>query len=258
MTTPPDQRVVIVTGSSSGIGEGIARRYGAMGWAVVVNSRSSVEAGRKLATSLPEAIYVQGDIASTNDCQQIVDAGIAAFGRVDMLVNNAGVTRSIPHEDFEAVTPEVWQTVLGTNLVGTWNMTVCALPHLKASGNGCVINISSLSGQLTAGSCIPYAVSKAGLNHMTRLLARVVGPEVRVNAIAPGFVDTPWTAKRTASRSDRAELTPLQRVATTDDVADLVVAVESTAFLTGQIVVLDGGIEIGLSNVFTKSVDAAL
>ena len=193
-TKTTDGPVALVTGSSSGIGEATARALSAAGWRVVVSSSTSVEAGREVAASLEGATYVQADVGDPADCTRLVDEAVGAFGRLDLLVNNAGTTTVIPHRDLDAVTDEVFERILRVNLLGAWHVTRAALPHLAATGDGIVVNVTSVAGVRPTGSSIPYAVSKAALNHLTLLLANVVGPEVRVNAVAPGLVATPWTA----------------------------------------------------------------
>ncbi|MFE5624112.1 SDR family NAD(P)-dependent oxidoreductase [Streptomyces virginiae] len=233
--------VALVTGSSSGIGAAVARRLSEEGMAVVVNAARSADAGRRLAESLPDARFVQADISDEEQVRRLLDEVAGEYGALDLLVNNAGVTRGIPHKDLEAATGEVWRTVLGVNVVGTWQTTVAAMPLLRASGAGHVVNISSVAGVRPAGSSIPYAVSKAAVNHMTRLLAAAVGPEVRVNAIAPGLVDTPWTETFTEIRERVREAVPLRRTGTPEDIAELVVGLHRAAYTTGEVVLADGG-----------------
>ncbi|GLV93656.1 MULTISPECIES: SDR family NAD(P)-dependent oxidoreductase [Streptomyces] len=233
--------VALVTGSSSGIGAAVARRLSDEGMAVVVNAARSADAGRRLAESLPDARFVQADISDEEQVRRLLDEVAGEYGALDLLVNNAGVTRGIPHKDLEAATGEVWRTVLGVNVVGTWQTTVAAMPLLRASGAGHVVNISSVAGVRPAGSSIPYAVSKAAVNHMTRLLAAAVGPEVRVNAIAPGLVDTPWTETFTEIRERVREAVPLRRTGTPEDIAELVVGLHRAAYTTGEVVLADGG-----------------
>ncbi|WP_030766458.1 SDR family NAD(P)-dependent oxidoreductase [Streptomyces sp. NRRL F-2664] len=238
MTRTP---VALVTGSSSGIGAAVARRLSAEGMTVVVNAARSVDAGRRLAASLPDARFVQADISDEDQARRLLDEVADTYGALDLLVNNAGVTRAIPHNDLEAATAEVWRTILGVNVVGTWQTTVAAMPLLRASGAGHVVNISSVAGVRPAGSSVPYAVSKAAVNHMTRLLAAAVGPEVRVNAIAPGLVDTPWTETFTEIRERVREAVPLRRTGTPEDIAELVVGLHRAAYTTGEVVLADGG-----------------
>ena len=240
--TALDGKVALVTGSSSGIGEAVARSLAAEGARVVVNSTRSVHAGERVAGELPDATYVQADVADEAAARRLVDATVERYGRLDVLVNNAGTTAVIPHHDLESATPDVWRRIFDVNVIGTWQLTVAALPHLRASGAGSVVNITSLAGVRQTGSSIPYAASKAALNHMTRLLANVVGPEVRVNAVAPGLVDTPWTADWDTVREVVRSSAPLQRTATPEDIAQMVLALVLSAYTTGAVVVVDGGL----------------
>lgn len=236
-----DKRVAVVTGSSSGIGAAVAKRLAAAGMRVVVNSVRSKEAGQQLAESLPEAIYVQADVADEEQAAQLIGTTVETFGRLDILVNNAGRTRLIPHHELTSITTEVWQEILALNVIGTWQTAVAAVPHLKMSGAGCIVNISSIAGSRPAGSCIPYAVSKAAVEHMTRLLANILGPEVRVNAVAPGLIETPWTKGFTQIAEKVRKSTPLRRVGTPEDIAEAVYGVVNAAYMTGQVMLVDGG-----------------
>jgi ketoreductase RED2 len=236
-------RVAIITGSSSGIGEETARRLSALGATVVVNSSSSVEAGEKVAASLPDAVYVRADISDAGDCEALVAAALERFGRLDVLVNNAGVTEVIPHEDLDAVTDEVFRRILDVNVMGTWRLTRLAMPHLKADGGGAVVNVSSIAGIRPLGSSIPYGVSKAALNHMTTMLAKVTGPEVTVNAVAPGLIRTPWT-EDWPHHQFVPDLAPAGRSGEPEDVASVVVDLAASGYVTGQVVVIDGGLTL--------------
>ncbi|MEV6670404.1 SDR family oxidoreductase [Streptomyces sp. NPDC051162] len=237
-------RVALVTGSSSGIGRAVAGRLAAEGMRIVVNSARSTEAGEKVARSLPDAVYVRADVSDEDEARRLVSSAVEHYGRLDLLVNNAGGTRVIPHADLEAATAEVWREILGLNVVGTWQTTVAAMPHLTRTGNGAVVNISSVAGSRPAGSSIPYAVSKAAIEHMTRLLANTVGPRVRVNAVAPGLIETAWT-RDDAFFAPIAEKvrqgTPLRRVGLPEDVAEAVLALADAAYTTGQVLLVDGG-----------------
>lgn len=237
-------KVIVVTGSSSGIGAATAHMAAAEGASVVVNSSSSVEAGEKLAGDLPSAIYVQADIADEGQARGLIGAAVEHFGRLDALVNNAGRTELIPHGQIDAVSAEVWHRILSTNVIGTWAVSQAAVPHLRESPAGSIVNVSSVAGVRQTGSSIPYAVSKAGVNHMTRLLANVLGPEVRVNAVAPGLVDTPWTADWEAARASYGQRAPMRRSATAEDVADAVLYLTCSAYITGEIMLVDGGMHL--------------
>ena len=236
-------RVVLVTGSTSGIGEATARRFAARGDTVVFNSVRSVEAGERLAASTANAHYVQADIAVAVDCTRLIEQVLERCGRLDVLVNNAGTTRVIPHRDLEAATLDVWREIFEVNVFGTWSLSVAAMEALRAT-KGSIVNVSSVAGVRPTGSSIPYAASKAALNHITALLAKVVGPDVRVNAVAPGLIDTPWTKDWDVVRGFVQSVAPLQRSGTPDDVADVIVSLASTPYVTGQVVTVDGGLSL--------------
>jgi ketoreductase RED2 len=236
-------RVALVTGSSSGIGEGIARGLSAAGFTVVVNSATSVEAGERLAAELVDASYIQADVADPADAVRLIESTVARHGRLDVLVNNAGTTRAVPHADLDAVTSEDWHRILGVNVVGTWQVSVAAVKVMEPGG--LIVNISSVGGSRPLGSSIPYSVSKAALNQLTRLMAKAVGPRIRVNAIAPGPVETRLTADTLTDRMTRTNaLAPLGRIARPSDIAAMVVALTTAEFVTGEVITVDGGINL--------------
>ena len=239
-------RVALVTGSSSGIGEATARALAGVGATVVVNSSSSVEAGQRVAESLPvetlgnEALYVRADISNRNEVEEMVDNVIDRFGRLDILVNNAGWTTVVPHGDIDALTDDIFLKTFEVNVFGTWWLTRAALPHIRQSDDGCVVTITSVAGVRPIGSSMAYSMAKAALNQMTALLAKSHGP-VRFNAVAPGLVDTPWTADWDALHRTVAETAPLRRSATPEDCAEAVLALVRMKYATGQVLVVDGG-----------------
>jgi len=235
-------KVVLVTGSSSGIGEATARAFAADGATVVVNSRASVTEGERVAASLG-ATYVQADVSDEAQARALVAATLERHGRLDVLVNNAGTTSVIPHHDLDAATLEVWRRIFDVNVFGTWAVTVAAMEALR-DARGAVVNVSSIAGLRATGSSIPYAASKAALNHLTVLLAKVVGPEVRVNAVAPGLVDTPWTKDWDEIRALVGALAPLRRSGQPEDVAQVVLALAAAPYVTGQVVAVDGGLTL--------------
>lgn len=238
-----DGQVAIVTGSSSGIGRAIAQRFSDDGARVVVNSVSSVDEGTAFAQGLPDAIYVQADVSEEEDAGRLVASAVDTWGRVDIVVNNAGTTERIPHEDLGSATVEVWRRILDVNVIGTWNVVRAAEPHLREHG-GQIVNITSLAGVRPLGSSIPYATSKAALNHLTRLLANALGPDVRVNAVAPGLIETPWTESWDETFTMVEETAPLARAGQPDDVADVVSGVVASDYVTGQVIVVDGGLHL--------------
>lgn len=241
---PLDGHVILVTGSSSGIGAALARLLTENGATVVVNSARSVEAGNALAESLPRADYVQADIADAAQVRCMVETVLQRHRRLDAVVNNAGTTQVIPHADLGAANPEVWNHIFNVNVVGTWQVTVAAVPYLRESGHGQIMNITSMAGSRPTGSSIPYACSKAAVNHMTRLLASTLGPDIRVNAVAPGLVDTPWTKDWDNVRAYVRDHSPLQRSATAEDVAQAAFGLMISTHVTGAILPVDGGMSL--------------
>jgi len=237
-------QVALVTGSTSGIGEATARRLVSLGAKVMLNSSTSVSEGESLASELEGASYHQADISSEDECRELVDATIETFGRLDILVNNAGFTSVIPHADLDGVTEEVFRRIIDVNIFGTWYLSRAAVPVLKESGSGNIVNISSIAGLRPVGSSIPYSISKAGVNQMTRLMANVLGPEIRVNAVAPGLVETPWTESWDTLHAAVAARSPMKRSATAEDCAEAVLGILRNTYQTGDVVVVDGGLTL--------------
>lgn len=234
--------VAIVTGSSSGIGARTAERLSELGAAVVVNSSSSVEAGEALAASLPgESLYVRADVSDPDQNRELLDRTVERFGHLDLLVNNAGWTSLVAHHDLDALTDEVFRRTFEVNVFGTWDLTKMAIPLLRDADDGHVVSITSVAGVRPVGSSIAYSMSKAALNQMTRLLAKSHGP-VRFNAVAPGLVETPWTEDWTAQHEGVRAMAPLHRSATPDDCAEAVLALVRNRYVTGQVLVVDGGL----------------
>lgn len=237
-------RVALVTGSSSGIGEEIARRLAGGGANVVVNSATSVEAGTAVAESLPtESLYVQADISDQDQVQSLLQATLDRFGKLDYLVNNAGWTTVVPHGDLDALTDDIFRRTFDVNVFGTWWLTKAAMPHLKQSDDGNIVSITSLAGVRPTGSSVAYAMTKAALNHMTVLLAKSHAP-VRVNAVAPGLVETPWTADWGTLHEAVANMAPVPRSATPQDCAEATLALIRNAYVTGHVFLVDGGLSL--------------
>ena len=237
-------KVALVTGSSSGIGAAVAAALSHRGASVVLNSRSSAEQGEGLARDLPDATYVQADVSDEHDAARLVAAAVDRYGRLDIVVNNAGTTETIPHHDLDAVTTEMWERILRVNVLGTWNVIRAAVPPLQACGDGVIINVTSIAGVRPVGSSIPYATSKAALNHLTVLLASTLGPAIRVNAIAPGLIDTPWTEDWDDIRAAVEQASPLQRSGRPEDVADACLGLIDSRYSTGQVLLVDGGMAL--------------
>ena len=244
----PPQRVALVTGSTSGIGEAIARRLSQDGYAVVLHSRSSVEVGQAMARALGTAVYVQADLADDADRVRLVREAVAQWGRLDVIVNNAGISRVIPHADLAAATPDVWRELHEVNVVAPFRIVAEAESALRASAASgtpaCVVNVSSHAGVRPKGASIPYAATKAALNHVTRLLAVSLAPDIRVNAVAPGLVDTPLTADWTQAQQLWRERAPMRRAASPDDIAQAVSLLIASDYVTGEILLSDGGLNL--------------
>ncbi len=240
--------VALVTGSTSGIGEAIARRLSRDGYAVVVHSRRSAEAGHALARELGEAVYVQADLANDADRVRLVREAVAAWGRLDVLVNNAGISCVIPHADLAAATPDIWHELHEVNVVAPFRLVAEAHAALQAAAAhgrpACVINVSSHAGIRPKGASIPYAATKAALNHVTRLLALSLAPHIRVNAVAPGLVDTPMTADWTQAQALWRDKAPMRRAASPEDIAQAVAMLVASDYLTGEILLSDGGLNL--------------
>src|SRR5262245_53018224 len=220
------RKVALVTGSATGIGRAAAVRFAREGLAVAVNySRSEKEAKETLAQvqahGVP-AILCKASVADDQGVRAMVQRCVAELGGLDVLVNNAGTTHFIDHQDLEALTDEVWDEIIGVNLKGTFYCCRAALPALQQR-EGSIVNVTSVAGIGGDGSSIPYAASKAALNTMTKSLARAFGPQVRVNAVAPGPVLTRWLADHMNEVEKSLEITPLRRAATPDDIADTIV-----------------------------------
>jgi 3-oxoacyl-[acyl-carrier protein] reductase len=245
----------VVSGSATGIGAACARHLAAAGLNVAINytkSAAEAEATAEACRALGvEALVVQGDVGEDADCRALAAAALEAWGGLDVLVNNAGITRFADSNDLDSLTKDDFAQIFAVNVTGAYQLTRAAAPHLKAAGGGgggAVVNVSSHSGFSGIGSSMAYAASKGALNTLTLSLARALAPEVRVNAVCPGFVDTRWMAGRldqaemAAFKARAAEIAPLKLLVTPDQVAEAVCwfALGGRA-VTGQLLVIDGG-----------------
>ncbi|WP_211230557.1 SDR family NAD(P)-dependent oxidoreductase [Inquilinus limosus] len=249
MMTAADRPVALVTGSTSGIGAAVARRLAAEGWAVALHSRASAAAGEALAAELGGgASYTAADLATDEGPPALVRAVLARHGRIDALVNSAGITATVPHADLKAATPDLWRRLHQVNVIAPWLLVAeaeAALREAAARGRpAAVVNIGSHAGARPRGASVPYAASKAALHHVTRLLAKTLAPAIRVNAVAPGLVDTPMTAAWTEAQQLWASTAPMRRAAQPADVAEVVFGLIRSDYVTGEIVTLDGGLSL--------------
>jgi NAD(P)-dependent dehydrogenase (short-subunit alcohol dehydrogenase family) len=250
-----EDAVVIVTGSATGVGAASVARFAERGARVLVNYRSSRAEAEETADTCRafgvDVVVVQGDVADDAACRTMVGVAVARWGRLDGLVNNAGKTvRSDPF-DLETLSAADFQDVFAVNVIGAYQMCRAAIPTMRANGGGAIVNVSSNVAFTGGGSSIAYTASKGALNALTKTLARTCGPDIRVNAVCPGVIDTRWMrdtlgADAYAGLVERFSGTaPLGRVATADDVAAAIVwLVEGAGFVTGELLSVDGGIRL--------------
>lgn len=250
------EKVAIVTGSATGVGAATAIKLAERGARVVVNfTRSEKEARETLAAcekAGAEAIMVQADVARDEDCRRMAQAALDRWGSIELLVNNAGVSKFADARDLSLLSAEDFQRIYAVNVIGAYQMTRACAPAMKAAGFGAIVNVSSIAGVMGVGSSIAYAASKGALNTMTLSLARALGPEIRVNAICPGFIESRWLLEGygregyEALRKRYQEMTPLGRTATPEKVADAILFLLSGAdLITGEMLILDSGMHLG-------------
>jgi 3-oxoacyl-[acyl-carrier protein] reductase len=252
-------KVAVVTGSATGIGAAVALGLARRGANVVVNYTKSEAEAQATAELVRETganvIIVQGDVARDEDCRKIAAAAMDAWGRIDILVNNAGTTKFAAHGDLDALSAEDFAGIYAVNVIGPFQMIRACAKALKASGAGAVVNVSSVAGVVGVGSSVAYAASKGALNTMTLSLARALGPEIRVNAICPGYVATRWFKDRFGAEAferintEQAAATTLKHAGQPDDIADTVVFFCSAAsrHVTGEMLLVDGGLHLSLA-----------
>ncbi len=243
-------KVAIVTGASSGIGAATAKELAKRGWRVTVNySRNDAQAN-EVVGKCKDAVAVKGDVANDQDCRKVAKAALDKWGRIDALVNSAGTTKFVKHTDLEGLSADDILGIFRVNVVGPYQMIRACAAALKES-KGAIVNVSSVAALLGTGSSIAYAASKAALDTMTFSLARALAPEVRVNIVAPGYVNTPWqVAAHGADGAAEAErrfaaMAPLKAAAEPEDIADAIVwLLEGARRVTGEIIYVDGGMHI--------------
>ncbi|HLG97710.1 MAG TPA: glucose 1-dehydrogenase [Bryobacteraceae bacterium] len=242
-----EDRVAVVTGGGTGIGRGISEVLAHAGAKVIVNySRSRDDAEQTVAAICAQggaALAIASDVSQDSEARSLMQRAAQAFGRLDILVNNAGWSTRIPHEKLDDLTDEIWDRTLNTNLRGAFYCMRAAVPYLKKQPGSCIVNIASVAALTGQGSSIAYAASKGGLLTMTKSFARILAPDVRVNAIAPGFVRTRF-ANWPQSAFDQGEsITPLKKLPTPEEIGKLTLYLASeTVPITGQTIEMDGGL----------------
>ena len=247
-----ENKVAIVTGGGTGVGRATSLQLAAEGCAIVVNySHSAKDAGNtvsEIRENGGRALAHRADVADDPQVREMVDATTREFGQLDILVNNAGTTEFISFRDLDAVTPGTWDRIMKVNVVGAFQVARAAVKAISGtSGTGDIINVTSVAGLNATGSCIPYAASKAALNNVTISLARTLAPDIRVNAVAPGFINSRWLKEGLgdnyeAFRDNFNENLPLRRVCEPADVADAILSLlTGSRLVTGHILPCDGG-----------------
>jgi len=245
-------KVAIVTGSSSGVGSATARQLAEKGYNVVVNYSRNKEGAEKTAAACEaaggKAVICQADVSQDEDCRRMVAAGVEKWGRIDALVNNAGTTKFNDHRNLAGLDKEDFFHIYGVNVVGPYQMIRATEPYLRKSGRGAVVNVASIAAITGVGSSIAYAASKGALVTMTLSLARALGPEIRVNAVCPGFIQGEWLREGMgnelyeAVKSNLEETSPLNVTSSPETVGEAIIYfICGAGIITGETLIVDGG-----------------
>jgi 3-oxoacyl-[acyl-carrier protein] reductase len=248
--------VCIVTGSATGAGAACAIQLAKKGCRVVVNyTKSEKDATQTVDTCKKagaDAIMVKADVGNDADCRALAKAALDTWGRIDALINNAGITKFAAAADLDGLNAEDFQRIYAVNVVGPYQMIRACVPAMKKQGKGAIVNISSISGVMGIGSSTAYVASKGALNAMTLALARSLAPEIRVNAVCPGLIETRWHLDRynkeeyAKFKANYEKTVPLARAATPDDVAEVAVwLIEGADLVTGESILVDAGLHLG-------------
>lgn len=241
----------LVTGAATGIGRSAALALARNGYDVVVNFSRSEKAAKATAKDAEAAgartLLYRCDVSDDAGVRAMLEATKKEFGRLDALINNAGITIAVEPRNLDGVTVEDWNRLFAVNVLGLFLVTRAAAPLLRKSPNGCIVNTCSIAGLRPSAQALPYAASKAAVANLTKTLANALGPEIRVNAVAPGWLEGDWMKKMLGENYDglmarRAKYTPLKRCCTADDVAETMMSlILSNRFVTGEIIIVDGG-----------------
>ncbi|WP_232698060.1 SDR family NAD(P)-dependent oxidoreductase [Brevibacillus daliensis] len=238
-------KVALVTGGGTGIGRATCLALSKRGASVAINySRSKVDAEetvQMIKSNGGRAIAIQADVSQDNEVRSMVHQIVQTFGTIDLLVNNAGITQHFPFDDLEAATDEVWDELFDVNVKGMFYCSRAIAPFMKERQRGAIVNIGSIAGQTGMGSSLPYAVSKAAVHGLTKSLARALAPNISVNCVAPGAVETRWWAGREKQMNSIAPNLLLQHLSTPEDIAQFICSVLEQEAMTGQIITVDSG-----------------
>jgi len=240
-------KVVLVTGGATGLGRAMCLQFAREGAAVIVNYSKSNQRAKEVVDSIEatggQAADIQADISRDSQARQLIEKTVARFGRLDILINNAGWTRFVPHNELEELSEEVLEKTWSVIVKAPIYCTRAAVPYLKENGAGSVINITSSAAFTAMGSSVIYCAAKAALASITKSLARALAPEIRVNAIAPGFVDTGFVNWSAEVLEHLKRKTRLGRPVVVEDIAEAAVFLAADANAsTGQTILVDGGV----------------
>ena len=240
-----DGKVALVTGGGTGIGRSTAMLFAEEGANVAVNYSRSQEDAEKTVADIRgkgrKSLAVCADVSDDSAVRKMVNQVVQELGRLDILVNNAGTTRFVPLENLEELSDDDWDHIFDVNVKGTFYCSRAAIPRMKESGGGEIVNVASIAGMTGQGSSIAYAASKAAIISLTKSLAISQAPEVRVNSVSPGIVGTRWVTGQEEFMAMHREATPLNRVSSPDDIAVSIFGLVMSTFVTGENVVVDGG-----------------
>lgn len=238
-------KAALVTGGGTGVGRATALMLAERGANVAVNYSRSADEAAQTANDIQalgvEGLAIQADVAYDAAVVSMVEQTVAAFGRLDIVVNSAGTTFFVDYDDLDGMKDEYWDRILAVNLKGPFFVSRAAAPHLKAGGDGVIVHVSSLAGITGTGSSIAYAASKGALNTITKSLARTLAPEIRVNSVAPGPIDTRWMIGHEGFLQRAIDRSPVNRAATPEDIAAGILLLVENPIVTGEVLVMDSG-----------------
>ena len=244
--------VAIITGSSSGVGAACARQLAERGSHVVINYSRNEAGAEQTRVDCErfgvETLVVHADVADDEQCRAMAQAAIAKWGRIDALINNAGTTKFNAHDNLEGLSKQDFLDIYSVNTVGPYQMIRAVVPAMKTGGRGSIVNVSSVAGVMGVGSSVAYAASKGALNTMTLSMARILGPEIRVNCICPGFIQGDWLEQGlgkenyASAKARVAASSPLKVASTPDQIAEgILYFVTGADVVTGECLIMDGG-----------------
>lgn len=238
-------KVVIITGGGTGVGRATALKLAAAGAKVVINYSRSEKEATEVVNEITQqggaAFAYRADVAIENEVINMVSQTVSTFGKVDGLVNNASITAQIAMDDLDAVTDEVWDSLLNVNVKGMFHCIKAVVPYMKKQQSGVIVNMGSVAGTTGIGSSIPYAATKSAIHTMTRSLAIALAPYIRVNCISPGAVDTRWWSGNEEKMYQLAGNLPLKRISTPNDIAEAILFQLTQESVTGQVFTIDNG-----------------